>query len=304
VGCGPNYDWPKGENMQNILRILIALGIIILIVLFLTHPRHDSGNGEKGSKLFLPDWGLHALWDDGQAEVATYDAHRVIYGKSRSYEASLITVKEDFDPKYFVKADKPLQGQSHPVVLKLNIASSIPTENYTYHFLTSLFVSRNDPFHIFKLTMGSQEWCGNTFKEIQNWDGVAALRYFSYFDGEGDGSLSLPLGPGDLLEDQIPLTLRSLRFQAGLRHPIRICDSLISNRAIPPKFTEAEIVVEEGETVQSIDCWKVHILRPGNEQLYWFEKAYPNILVKSVSPDGKELALKERNRRKYWEHPS
>ena len=160
----------------------------------------------------------------------------MIYSKSRSYEATLITVKEDFDPKLYVKADNPLQGQPHPVVLKLNIAASIPTENYTYHFLTSLFVNRENPSRLIKLTMGSQEWCGNTFKEVQHWDRVATLRYFSYFDGEGDGSFSLPLGPDDLLEDQVPYTLRSLRFRAGLRHSIRMVDSLVTNRATPPKF--------------------------------------------------------------------
>jgi len=289
--------------MQNILRLLIAFGIVILIVLFLANPKHEMGTGKNGNELFQTDWGLHALWDDGQAEVATYDAHCVIYGRSRSYQATLITVKEDFDPRIYVKTDHPLQGQPHPVVLKLNIAASIPTENYTYHFLTSLFVSRENPSRLIKLTMGSQEWCGNTFKEIQNWGHPATLHYFSYFDGEGDGSISLPLGPDDLLEDQVPITLRSLRFREGLRHPIRIVDSFVANRATPPKFTDAEILVQASETIHLIDCWKVQLQRPGNQQSYWFEKAYPNILVKSVSGDGRELALKERNRRKYWEHP-
>lgn len=289
--------------MQNPLRLLIAFGIVVLIVLFLVTPKHEIRTEKKGNELFQTDWGLHASWDDGQAEVATYDAHCVIYGKSRSYQATLITVKEDFDPKLYVKADHPLQGQPHPVVLKLNIAASIPTENYTYHFLTSLFVNRENPSRLIKLTMGSQEWCGNTFKEVQNWGRPATLHYFSYFDGEGDGSTFLPLGPDDLLEDQVPITVRSLRFREGLRHPIRLVNSFVTNRATPPKFIDAEIHVQGSETVNLIDCWKVEIQGPGNQQAYWFEKAYPNILVKSVSADGRDLALKERNRRKYWEHP-
>ena len=290
--------------MQNAWRILIALGFIILIVLFLLNPKHEPHQNEWTNELFLTDWGLRSLWDDGQAEVATYDSHRVIYSKSRSYEATLITVKEDFDPKLYVKADNLLQGQPHPIVLKLNIAASIPTENYTYHFLTSLFVNRENPSRLIKLTMGSQEWCGNTFKEVQQWDRVATLRYFSYFGGEGDGSFSLPLSPDDLLEDQLPITLRSLRFRAGLRHSIRMVDSLVTNRAIPLKFTNAEISVQGSETVNFIDCWRVQIQRQGNQDLYWFEKAYPNILVKCVSADGRDSVLKSRNRRKYWEHPS
>ena len=292
--------------MQNTLRILIALGIIILIVIFifLANPKHQSNLVEKSSELFLSEWGLNPLWDDGQAEVAKYNALRMIYGTSRSHETTLITVKEDFNPKLYVKADDPLHQQPHPVVFKLNVAASIPTENYTYHFLTSIFVSREDPSKLIKLTTGSQEWCGNTFKEVQNWGRIPILLFHSYFDGEGDGSLTLPLGPGDLLEDQIPVTLRSLSFRAGLRNNLRIVDSLVSTRVSLPKFIDAEITVEGSESINSIDCWKVQIQRKGIQQSYWFEKKYPNILVKSVSSDGRELTLKERNRRKYWERPS
>lgn len=290
--------------MQNTLRILVALGVIILVVIFMTNLTRQSSVTEPPSDFYRLDWGLDPLWDDGQAEVATYNALSVIYGKSRSHETTLITVKEDFNPKLFVKADNLPQEQSHPVVFKLNVAASIPAENYTYHFLTSVFVRREDTSKMLKLTAGSQEWCGNTFKEVRNWDRNSTLVYHSYFDGEGDGSLSLGLAPGDLLEDQLPVTLRSLQFKQGLRYQVRIANSLISNRAEPPKLIDSEISVEGREIMNSIDCWKVHIQREGLRQTYWMENDYPNILVKSISSDGGAMSLKDRNRRKYWLRPS
>ncbi len=40
--------------MQIIWRVLIALGIVILIVLFLANPKHEMGTGENGNELFKP----------------------------------------------------------------------------------------------------------------------------------------------------------------------------------------------------------------------------------------------------------
>jgi hypothetical protein len=289
--------------MQNTLRLLVALGVIILLVIFMTNLKRPPLVTNLPGEFYRAEWGLDPLWDDGQAEVATYKALSMIYGKSRSHETTLITVKEDFNPKLFVKADNPADQGSHPVVFKLNIAASIPADNYTYHFLTSVFVRREDVSKMFKLTVGSQEWCGNTFKEIRNWDPTPAFVYHSYFDGEGDGSRSLEILPGDLFEDQLPVTLRSLHFKEGLHYKSRIAHSLISNRAEPPRLSDSEITVAGKEFINTIDCWRVQIESEGLSQTYWMEAGYPNILVKSISSDGREMLLKDRSRRKYWLRP-
>ena len=88
-------------------------------------------------------WAADKLWDDGLAEVAEYRGARVIYGAARPHRAVLIVVKEDFGDDLQVKADR-FEGRQLTTVLKLNWQASIPTPNYDYHYLTSVFVRRAD----------------------------------------------------------------------------------------------------------------------------------------------------------------
>jgi hypothetical protein len=243
-------------------------------------------------------WGMNSIWDDGQAEVAKYQARQMVYGKSRSFESHYITVKEDFSPKYHVKADNAAPGTIP--VLKLNIISAIPTENYDYRYLTSVFVSRTNPLKLIKLTAGSQEWCGNTFKELRNWETRPTFEFHSYFDGEGDGTMNPDLRPGDLWEDQLPVALRSLPFRSGYEFKTRVADSLVNNRAKVPQLCPAVISVEGPQNVGKWRAWKVEVKREGLVQTYWFEQSFPNTLVKFVSTDGRDLLLQETARRKYW----
>ena len=46
---------------------------------------------------FDQQWAMHKLWEDGLAEVATYDAERTVYQKKRRFEFVQITVKEEFN---------------------------------------------------------------------------------------------------------------------------------------------------------------------------------------------------------------
>ncbi|MDP6776950.1 MAG: hypothetical protein QGI83_09305, partial [Candidatus Latescibacteria bacterium] len=155
-------------------------------------------------------WGSQKVWDDGLAEVAVYDATRTVYGKTRSFETVVITVKEDLNAAFHVKADPPYDDKQLIPAFKMNIVSKIQTENYPYRYLTSVFVSRSDVSRLIKMTVGSQEWCGNTFKLLKTWGGRPALEYHSYWDGQGDGSFPLEWDASTLAEDQLVLSLRSL----------------------------------------------------------------------------------------------
>ncbi|HEY4682483.1 MAG TPA: hypothetical protein VIH17_04445 [Candidatus Acidoferrales bacterium] len=252
-------------------------------------------------------WAEAPLWDDGLAEVATYAARRVQYGKPRSYDAVLILVKEEFTEKLYVKADPPYEGKPLLPVLKLNQIHAYPTENYPYHFLTSVFVRRDRAQQMVKLTVGSQEWCGNTFKEVRAWGPKAEIEFHSYFDGQGDGAQPLDLLAGDLLEDQLPVSLRALSFREGLKIRTRLLPSLITNRASPLGFQDAEIEVAGTEAVATpagkIMSWKVIVRVPDGQSVYWIERAPPNALVKFVAWDGRGWLLKSRERRAYWQRP-
>ncbi len=212
---------------------------------------------------FDSSWSRDPLWDDGQAEVSLYEAKRPQYGKSETYEAVFIVVKEDFDAKLLVKADPPYEGRQLLPVLKLNAIHSYWTPNYPYHFLASVFVRRDDPGALVKLSVGSQEWCGNTFKLVKTAP-RPELTVHSYFDGEGDAVRPLDLRSGDLLEDQLPLALRGLVFAPGLEVRRRILPSLISNKlGRAPQFLDAAITVVGEENLATpagrFAAWKVSV---------------------------------------------
>ncbi len=254
-------------------------------------------------------WALDPLWDDGKAEVALYEARRSQYGKIEPYEAVFIVVKEDFGTESYVKADPPYEGKRLLPVLKLNAVHSYWTDRYPYHYVLSVFVQRANPGALVKLTLGSQEWCGNTFKEVRNWGGQSELEFHSYFDGDGDGLRPLALRPGDLFEDQLPLALRGLKFAPGLELRRRLVPSLISNNMKRPlDFQEVTVRVEGEEKVSTrvgtAAAWKVTLKAGELAQTWWLEKAAPHMLLKMESSDGRAWLLKARTRKPYWTEPT
>ena len=257
---------------------------------------------------FDPSWSRDLLWDDGQAEVSLYEAKRPQYGKIETYEAVFIVVKEDFNPQLLVKADPPFEGRQLLPVLKLNAVHSYWTPNYPYHYLASVFVRRDDPAALVKLTVGSQEWCGNTFKEVKT-SPRPELSFHTYWDSEGDGVRPLDLRSGDLLEEQLPLVLRGLAFAPALEVRRRLLPSLISNKlGQAPQFTDAVITVTGEETVSTpagrLGAWKVNVKFGEVQQTWWFEKAASHALLKMESSDGRAWLLKARTRKPYWQAPT
>lgn len=249
---------------------------------------------------FNPDWAQAKWWDDGLAEVAVYKAQRVVYKKPRSFEYTLITVKEDFNQAFNVKTDDYKRSDLFQVI-KVNQFCRIQTDNYPYHYLTSLFFRRQNPVVAHKITSSSQEWCGNTFKALNRKGKEFGYVFNSYWDEQGTGQQKLP---GDILfEDQLPYTLRSLRFKDKLTFKANIAELLQTNKAGKPVIYPASIAVLSDTTNAPEDLWRVSVkLSAEKENQYWFKKKYPNILVKQQTWDGRYLQLKEVKRYAYWQH--
>lgn len=250
------------------------------------------------------DWGTRPVWDDGLAEVAVYNARRVVYGKPRTFQTTVITVKEDFNAAYHAKADPPYEGKDLIPILKLNVVAEIPTEHYAYRYLLSSFVDRRDVTRLIKMTVGSQEWCGNTFKEVQTWRGSPELVYHSYWDGEGDGTYPLAWDADTMLEDQLALSLRAFPFAQGREKRVRILPSQMNNRAVRPEVLPGRVRVTGEGPVDTgegtVAAWRVEVTFGEQVQTYWFQKAYPNIMLRFESSDGRMLQLDTWSRRTYW----
>jgi hypothetical protein len=254
------------------------------------------------------DWAKNALWDDGKAEVITYDAERVVYGKSRSFEYTYVLVKETFNKEYQVKTDAYDRNDLYEV-MKINKFCRIPTMKYPYHYLTSVFLKRDDASLVHKLTNTSQEWCGNTAKSFVEDGNNYRYQYMSYWDGQGNGTDKLRKGPW--FEDQLSYTLRTLNFEEGITFDILLYPMQISSRANQPEAEIATISITKAyaEDLSDIDPafvsnpWKVNVSRAeGPDLSFWINGEYPNYLLRMKATDGRKLSMKSLIRDAYWEH--
>ncbi len=249
---------------------------------------------------FNAAWAMDTLWDDGLAEVAIYDASRTVYNKVRHFDYTIITVKEDFNKAHNVKTDDYTRDDLFPV-MKVNEFARIETDNYPYHYLTSVFVHRSRPWALHKLTASSQEWCGNTFKSITDASSVFRQHFNSYFDGQGEGSRELP--KNILIEDQLPYTLRALRFSDTLQFEANVLELQQTNKASEPLIYKAHIASIKTQ-VNGKPAWQVKVqLDKDKQNIYTFDARYPNHLLQQQTWDGRTLQLKKISRYAYWENP-
>lgn len=282
------------------LLLIISLALIIAAC---------GRNGSKDPEAPVnPEWAEDALWDDGKAEVATYDAERVVYGKVRQFEYVYVLVKETFNEEYTVKTDDYERDDLYPV-MKVNKFCRIETLKYPYHYLTSVFFKRDNPQTVHKLTNTSQEWCGNTAKSFLEMDDNYQFQYMSYWDGQGNGITTVDKGPW--FEDQLSYTLRTLKFNEGLSFAIDLYPYQVSSKASIPKSEQAIIQVSKPTGAELADVnsdfvktpWKVTVTREHEAGLtYWVNGEYPNTLLKMESTDGRKLKLKLLERDAYWVH--
>ena len=254
----------------------------------------------KLAPYFDQQWAMNKWWEDGLAEVATYEAERVVYNKVRRFDYTLITVKEEFTPQFNVKADS-LQHPGLFPVMKVNQFCRIQTDQYPYHYLTSLFFRRDEPVALHKLTTSSQEWCGNTFKAVTD-EGLHYLQtYNSYWDGQGNGQRQLRRDV--LFEDALPYTLRSLRFANKPAFEVAIAELQQTSKANRPAYYTAQVRVTDELAAETPEpAWRVTVaLAEGKQNAYWFAKKYPNVLLRQTTWDGRNLKLKSVRRYAYWQ---
>jgi hypothetical protein len=210
-------------------------------------------------------------------------------------------VKEEFNQEHNVKTDNYERPDLFPV-MKVNQFCRIPTEQYPYHFLTSLFFRRDQPMGLHKLTTSSQEWCGNTFKAITD-DGLNLLQTFdSYWDGQGAGRRNLRRDV--LLEDALPYTLRSLKFAQRPAFQVAVLDLQQTSQVKPAEYYTAAVSTAEAQPAEAGQpAWRVKVaLAPGKQNEYWFAKEYPHVLLRQATWDGRSLRLKSTRRYAYWTH--
>ena len=147
-------------------------------------------------------------WYRGEAELTSYDLQQARYGEIHDGHAVLIYVTEPFSKRKQVKVnDAAGAGDDAVNVLKLNHTKKFNTGLYPYSIMTSVFtpVERREMPHTLKVSTSVQEWCGHVFSQLNRRADGYRVRQFSYFETEGDTTLTLP---DVMLEDEVWTALR------------------------------------------------------------------------------------------------
>lgn len=147
---------------------------------------------------------IRDFWYAG-AEINRYELSQNCYGQQHSGHCEWIFVTEPFDLQQQVK-DEEGTGASIDV-LKLNALRRFHTGLYSYRSMVSTFqpvAIEHYPDPI-KSNASIQDWCGQTFQQLNRQAQGWQLRSYSYFQRLGDQNQSLA---DAYLEDALWLLIR------------------------------------------------------------------------------------------------
>lgn len=248
----------------------------------------------RSSEIFSADLLHDRLWDDGKAEYDEYRAAEVREGVVRPADVIHLIVKEPFNARSRVKADRPPAID----VIKMNQIIDVPTGVYAYHQMHSSFWDRASGL-LRKFSMSSSDGCGNTFKEGWLEGGFARVLFHTYWDGEADGERRARLPEPAVFYDELPMKLRCLRRFEPAEYPIHLFPSVIGSKMGSPEFSDATIRVPAPASSGEI---RVDVVRRGGTDRFVFEKGSPYVLISWSRPDGSSLDLKKTQRLDYWNY--
>lgn len=130
-----------------------------------------------------------SYWQQGKAEINSYDLYQARYGEMREGVAHLIFVTEEFSKEKQIKLDDANVPYEQKIpVLKLNLTKNFHTGIYPYSMMLSSFVPIGGvaPWQALKITSSTQEWCGHVYAQLNQKQDHYTVQSHSYFESEGD----------------------------------------------------------------------------------------------------------------------
>lgn len=255
---------------------------------------------------------LPKYWYEGKAEISVYDLQQSRYGQPRRGQAVLIQVSEDFLTDEQVKNDNYRNPNSTPII-KTNLIKRFTTGLYDYSIMTSVFTPTKTQEYprSQKVTMSSQDWCGQTFGQLNATDGEAyRLQWRSYFENEGDQDLQLNTG---WLEDELMNRLRidPEGVPTGRQRIVPALDYLaLMHRPLEAMDANCSRTAYAGDEFKGADLMEYRIEYPElqRELRVIYEAAAPYTIAgwrEQSTRGGQEMVttarLSERVREPYWQ---
>jgi hypothetical protein len=251
-------------------------------------------------------------WGDGRAELNGYRLVQPRYGSPRAGTAVYVFVTEDFSDSLRVKADpgKHAADDVFPV-MKLNAVRDFQTGIYDYNVMTSTFLRVAPGWPLAKVSFSSQEWCGHVWHQLIPRAGRLSGLFHSYFDGEADGTDSLELPAGGVLEDALPVLLRGwngVYLKPGESRSVPFLPSLLHARLEhkPLAWTKATVSRSPGTSVVKVPAgaFSVYVyevaVADGRRLSFAIEAQAPYRLVRQTGAHAEELLLLGSTRLAYW----
>lgn len=184
------------ENMKQFF-----LPVILLAALGCSSQKKEENNNHKPREVYHPTKAFADYWYAGVAELNHYKLSQARYGEMRDGYAVLIFVTEDFLTKRQVK-NEGRESKNTTTVLKTNYIKKFNTGIYDYSIMSSIFtpIDKNNYPRTFKVSTSTQEWCGQTFLQLNQSKNRYNYAGYSYFMSEGDDKGAVE---NVLLEDEL-----------------------------------------------------------------------------------------------------
>jgi hypothetical protein len=178
--------------------VLLLLGLLLVAVVAIALRRSiwvPAPRGPQPQAISLGD-AFRTYWYNGQAEISTYTLDQGQYGANHPGEAVLVYVTEPFRTDKQVKLEKEPRPEDGPVrsttVLKLNAIQKFVTGIYDYSVMTSVFTPVETDQHAIKITSSVQEWCGQSYLQLNANNREYWVLGRSYFEDEVAENYSVP----------------------------------------------------------------------------------------------------------------
>lgn len=171
--------------------------LCFFLIIFSCEEKSSTEKEEKKVSKISKHEDFSNYWYDGFAEITSYKLTQSRYGEIHEGTAVNIFVTEDFLPEKQVKADD--QNESNVSVLKLNATKKFTTGIYPYSIMTSSFTPVDLSEETIKISFSMQEWCGNTYMQMNNRDDFN-INFYSYFESNTDQQVLLEK---EILENEI-----------------------------------------------------------------------------------------------------
>ncbi|HEY3129825.1 MAG TPA: hypothetical protein VGL91_10225, partial [Acidobacteriota bacterium] len=183
----------KNTELMNCGRGTFLFALLVILLSFWMALPSSLGNlrpAEAGAERpFEKAWISNSYWTHGEGELSRYTGTVIRYDQPRSADLVLVVVTEKMLRDQLVKADD-WNDRRGMLVFHFNQILSFTTGVYSYRQMGSFFRAAAD-WRPIKMTLGSQEWCGNTFKEAITFGNKNFFRFHSYWQDEGDGEVQL-----------------------------------------------------------------------------------------------------------------